>query len=66
MKSFLRALVPGTLLIIGFNPVHEVMAQDLPAGDADRGRIFFQQSCALCHATTLGAGNTVIVRQDPT
>ena len=56
MKSFLRVLVPGTLFILGFNPV--VMAQDVPAGDADRGGIFFRQSCAICHATTFGAGET--------
>jgi hypothetical protein len=41
------------------------MAQTLPAGDADRGRIFFQQACAICHTTSLGPGNTVIVKQGP-
>jgi glucose/arabinose dehydrogenase/cytochrome c2 len=36
-----------------------------PAGDAARGRIYFQASCAICHTTTLGPGNTVIVKQGP-
>ena len=52
-------------MIVGLNPVGKVAAQDLPAGDADRGKLFFQQACAICHATTLGPGNTVIVRQGP-
>ena len=36
-----------------------------PTGDAERGKIFFEKSCAICHATFLGPGNTVIVRQGP-
>jgi glucose/arabinose dehydrogenase len=36
-----------------------------PGGDSSRGKVFFQQSCALCHAASLGARNTVIVGQGP-
>jgi len=35
------------------------------AGDSTRGKVFFQQSCAICHATSLGPGNTVITGQGP-
>ncbi len=35
------------------------------AGDPDRGKILFQQSCALCHATVLGPGNTAVSGQGP-
>jgi glucose/arabinose dehydrogenase/cytochrome c2 len=65
MKTFLRSLMPGLLMIAGLNPVNEVLAQVSPAGDADHGRLFFQQGCAICHATTLGPGNSVIVKQGP-
>ena len=34
-------------------------------GDPTRGKVFFQQSCALCHASTLGAGNAMISGQGP-
>src|SRR5208282_3595783 len=34
-------------------------------GDSSPGKVFFQQSCALCHAASLGARNTVIVGQGP-
>jgi glucose/arabinose dehydrogenase len=36
-----------------------------PEDDVSRGRIFFQQSCALCHATNLGPRNTIIAGQGP-
>jgi glucose/arabinose dehydrogenase len=34
-------------------------------GNADRGKVYFQQSCAICHADALGAGNAEIVKQGP-
>jgi glucose/arabinose dehydrogenase len=65
MKPFLRTLIPGLLMIVGLNPVSEVVAQVAPAGDASRGKQFFQMGCAICHSTTLGPGNSVIVKQGP-
>jgi glucose/arabinose dehydrogenase/cytochrome c2 len=41
-------------------------AQNNPTGDAARGDQFFQTSCALCHSTSLGPGNTVVIKQGPT
>ena len=40
-------------------------AADPAAGDPARGKVFFQQSCALCHSTVLGPGNTPISGQGP-
>ncbi|HEY2083608.1 MAG TPA: PQQ-dependent sugar dehydrogenase [Verrucomicrobiae bacterium] len=40
-------------------------AQDMPAGDAARGKTFFQASCMVCHSPELGPGNTVIMKQGP-
>src|ERR1017187_10000046 len=62
-QSFFRALVLSTLAASGGgNPV---AAQDQPAGDSGRGKTFFQTSCAICHTTSLGPGNTVIDKQGP-
>jgi glucose/arabinose dehydrogenase/cytochrome c2 len=63
MQSFIRVLV--LVLLAGPGAEHQAAAQDSPAGDPARGRIFFQASCAVCHTTTLGPGNTVIVKQGP-
>ena len=41
-------------------------AQNNPTGNAQRGDQFFQTSCALCHSSSLGPGNTVVVKQGPT
>ena len=65
MQSFSRALLPVVLLLAGPGIGNEAAAQDSPAGDAGRGQTYFQQSCAVCHTTTLGAGNSVIVKQGP-
>ena len=40
-------------------------AQDAPAGDAVRGKAFFQVNCAVCHAQELGPGNLVTMKQGP-
>jgi glucose/arabinose dehydrogenase/cytochrome c2 len=65
MKSFTRTIASSILIFTGLNPGSIALAQLSPPGDAARGKIFFQQSCAICHATTLGPGNSVIVRQGP-
>jgi glucose/arabinose dehydrogenase len=41
------------------------VAGALGAGDAAEGRVYFQQSCAICHATTLGPGNAPFAGQGP-
>jgi cytochrome c2 len=41
-------------------------AQNNPAGNAQRGDQFFQTSCALCHSSSLGPGNTLVIKQGPT
>jgi glucose/arabinose dehydrogenase len=40
-------------------------AQTSSPGDVDHGKLLFQQSCALCHAASLGAGNAAISGQGP-
>src|ERR1035441_7647229 len=35
------------------------------AGDPASGKVFFQQGCALCHATVLGQGNAAASGQGP-
>jgi glucose/arabinose dehydrogenase len=40
------------------------LAQD-PSGDIGHGKRLFQQNCAICHADTLGPGNTTVTRQGP-
>src|SRR5665213_2739634 len=63
MKSFIRALVLS--ILDGLCTGNRAAAQDQPAGDPARGRAYFQVACAICHTTSLGPGNTVIVKQGP-
>ena len=65
MQSFARTLVSVTLFLAGLGAGSEAAAQVQPAGDASQGQVFFQQSCAICHTTTLGPGNAVIVKLGP-
>lgn len=53
-----------SLLVVGFAAAR-VMAQNAPVGDVDRGKLFFQQSCAICHSDSLGPDNLVILKQGP-
>ena len=65
MKSPTPALArTGILLLVLGMPGRAACAAPT-GGDPGRGRVFFQQSCALCHATTLGPGNTPISGQGP-
>ena len=59
------ALLPGMLILAGLTLVSKAAAQTPPAGDVGQGRIFFQQNCAICHASTLGPHNEVITGQGP-
>ena len=38
----------------------------MPAGNRERGQQFFQASCFVCHSTSLGPGNTLVIKQGPT
>jgi glucose/arabinose dehydrogenase/cytochrome c2 len=65
MQSFASTLNSSILLLAVLDAGNRAAAQDLQTGDASRGQIYFQQSCAVCHTTTLGPGNSVIVKQGP-
>src|ERR1039457_4059623 len=65
MQSSARMLVPIILFLAGLVAGNKAAVQDTQAGDASRGQIYFQQSCAVCHTTTLGPGDSVIVKQGP-
>ncbi len=41
------------------------VADAMGAGDAALGKVYFQQSCAICHATALGPGNAPFAGQGP-
>src|ERR1051325_4199095 len=51
---FLAAALPGI-----------ASAQNAPAGDAARGKAFFEINCAVCHSPVLGPENLVIMKQGP-
>lgn len=61
MTPSLRPLLPGiaALLLLG-----RAAAQDAP-GDPARGKAYYQQNCAICHADALGAGDAPVTRQGP-
>ncbi len=65
MQSFARTLVWSLLFFGGLGEGSKAAAQVQETGDSDRGKIFFQQSCALCHADSLGPENEEVVRQGP-
>jgi glucose/arabinose dehydrogenase/cytochrome c2 len=60
-----RALLSGLLILSSLAAGGRAVAQISPTADPGRGKVFFQQYCALCHTTSLGPGNTVIVKQGP-
>lgn len=62
-RFFRYATVPA-LVAAGLTAAN-VSAQDTPAGDAARGKAFFQISCAACHSPELGPDNLVIMKQGP-
>ena len=65
MQSFARTLVSTILLLAGLGAAGNAPAQDALTGDAAQGQAYFQISCAVCHTTALGPGNTVVVKQGP-
>jgi glucose/arabinose dehydrogenase len=66
-KPFLRVQVPDapSATIIDFGTLAESSEGNGRADDASRGKVFFQQNCALCHATSLGPRNAAIAGQGP-
>ncbi|HEX4083993.1 MAG TPA: PQQ-dependent sugar dehydrogenase [Chthoniobacteraceae bacterium] len=62
MAIRMRPHLPGLLSLGFFLILHRpALATDDPA----QGKILFQQSCAVCHADSLGPGNTLIMKQGP-
>lgn len=55
----------GASLACAFG-VSVARGQNMPVGNAARGQQFFQASCAVCHSTALGPGNTLVIKQGPT
>lgn len=65
MQLSVRTLGSGILFLAGLGMASECAAQVPTAGDAGRGKIYFEQNCAICHADSSGPGNTLIVKQGP-
>ena len=65
MKHPLPALAQTGLFIVMLGAPCRAADPAQGSGDAARGKILFQQSCALCHATVLGPGNTAVSGQGP-
>jgi glucose/arabinose dehydrogenase/cytochrome c2 len=65
MPSLARALIPGILFLAGFGAESGAAGQVAQTGDSGHGKILFQQSCAICHADSLGDDNAPIIKQGP-
>lgn len=61
-KSVRYLLLSGVLSAAA---ISSACAQNLPTGDAARGRTYFQAACAICHSAELGPDNTVTIKQGP-
>jgi glucose/arabinose dehydrogenase len=59
MKSIAPALALGGAILTSLT------AAGQSSGDPAKGKVLFQQSCALCHATILGPGNMPVSGQGP-
>ncbi len=65
-RPFLRMDVPrAPSPLVQFSPNEPLPQGYAQMGPAARGKIFFQQNCALCHADTLGPRNVAIGGQGP-
>src|SRR6267154_4442511 len=58
------AILTSMFLAAALAPAN-LSAQDAPAGNAARGKAFFEASCAVCHSPVLGPENLVIMKQGP-
>ena len=65
MPFLARVLARNSLFLLVLGLVSEGADQPQLPGNAVHGKIVFQQSCALCHAAGLGAGNAAISGQGP-
>jgi hypothetical protein len=64
MSATFFARWPCPAIILFLTTVVTASAQNQLAL-AERGKIYFQASCAICHSAELGPDNTVIIRQGP-
>ena len=64
MNSFARTPI-SVLFLVSAGTAYESAAQAQDLGDAGQGKTTFQQSCAICHADSVGPGNAEIVKQGP-
>ncbi|HEY3854974.1 MAG TPA: PQQ-dependent sugar dehydrogenase [Verrucomicrobiae bacterium] len=66
-KPFLKLHIPEdpATVLMTFEPSEESGAANAQTDDAGRGKAFFQQNCALCHATGSGPRNIAIGGQGP-
>ena len=66
-KPFLRLQIPAApgAPILNFASAEELAGGPGQTDDASLGKSFFQQNCALCHATGLGPRNTAVGGQGP-
>ena len=58
-------MVAGLLVLVAGLRAGAVPAQAEVAGDAARGKAYFQISCAVCHTSELGTNHTVMIKQGP-
>jgi len=58
------AALTSVLLVAAVASV-SVSAQEMPRGDADRGKAFFQVNCSVCHSPVLGPDGLVLMKQGP-
>ena len=65
MKSTFPAVLRSGLLVLTLDAACWAAEQAQGSADPRKGRAFFQQNCALCHATVLGAGHQAISGQGP-
>jgi len=65
MQIIPPALFPRLFLFGAVGLSGEASAASTPSGDADHGKILFQQSCAVCHAIGPGPRNESLPVRDP-
>jgi glucose/arabinose dehydrogenase len=61
MQLFVPTLILTSLFLAGSG----AYSQAADAGDAGRGKTYFTQNCATCHADSMGPGNTVVIKLGP-